>query len=162
MGKNFSVEIRNNCKICGGELPTKRHRSYCSKKCRDKYHRMKMVKSGYVREYQRRQSGKYAQGKLQCLVCGKWYIQVGSHVQAIHELSAREYREEYELPLSKGVVPAWYRKLKGEQALENETYKNLEKGLHMRYKKGDPRAKVMTGQKGKYGNQGYPKTEFYG
>jgi hypothetical protein len=38
--------------------------------------------------------------------------------------------------VKRGVVPEWYRKLKGDQALDNETYLNLEKGMKYRFKKG--------------------------
>jgi hypothetical protein len=32
-------------------------------------------------------------------------------------------------------VPQWYRDLKGDQAIDNETYKNLEHGAKYRFKK---------------------------
>jgi predicted transcriptional regulator len=67
---------------------------------------------------------------------------VGTHVYYEHGLTAREYREQYNLPVKRGVVPRWYREQKGNQALENKTYKNLESGKRYRYKKGDKRAKV--------------------
>lgn len=37
-------------------------------------------------------------------------------------------------------MPEWYRKLKGDQAIDNETYKNLEKGTKYRFVKGDKQA----------------------
>lgn len=155
------IEIRKTCLICGEPIKENRFRSYCSTQCRNKRNNNKRTESGYSREYQRWQSGKYADNKLQCLMCHKWYIQVGSHVKQVHKLTAREYREEYELPLKRGVVPIWYRTLKGNQALDNGTYKNLEKGAVKRFKKNDPRAKKISGQKGLYGSKGFPKTEFY-
>jgi hypothetical protein len=51
-------------------------------------------------------------------------------------MTGREYREYFELEVKRGVVPEWYRKLKGDQAIDNETYKNLEKGARFRFKKG--------------------------
>jgi hypothetical protein len=73
-------------------------------------------------------------------VCGKWYVQVGSHAFLRHGMIARQYREKFELEVKKGITPEWYRKLKGDQALDNETYKNLEKGMKFRFKKGDKKA----------------------
>jgi predicted nucleic acid-binding Zn ribbon protein len=32
----FKVEVRKNCKVCGADLPTKKHRTYCSPVCRNK------------------------------------------------------------------------------------------------------------------------------
>ena len=61
---------------------------------------------------------------------------MGSHTYQVHELTGREYREKFELEVKRGVVPEWYRKLKGDIALDNETYKNLEKGAKFRFKKG--------------------------
>ncbi len=52
------------------------------------------------------------------------------------EWLAGEYREYFKLEVKRGVVPDWYRKLKGEQAIDNETYKNLIKGAKFRFKKG--------------------------
>ena len=46
------------------------------------------------------------------------------------------------LDVKKGTVPKWYRKMKGDQALENGTYKNLKVGKKFRYKKGDPRLQL--------------------
>lgn len=79
--------------------------------------------------------------KVQCLVCGRWYVQLGSHVVQRHGYeSCRQYREEFGLEVKKGIVPKWYRKMKGDTALENETYKNLKAGAVFRFKPGDPRA----------------------
>jgi len=36
MGKNWKIEIRTDCKNCGGPLPNARFRTYCCKKCRIK------------------------------------------------------------------------------------------------------------------------------
>lgn len=54
--------------------------------------------------------------------------------------SCRQYREEFGLEVKRGIVPDWYRKLKGDTALENETFKNLQAGAAFRFKPGDPRA----------------------
>jgi len=55
-------------------------------------------------------------------------------------LTGREYREKFDLEVKRGVVPLWYRKLKGDQALENKTYKNLEAGAKFRFIPGDKKA----------------------
>jgi hypothetical protein len=148
----FKVEVRKDCKICGGELP-KRFRTFCSKECRWKDQAKRY--SDYRKEWQQKKRGEYKEGKLQCLFCDMWYVQIGSHTVQKHKMLAREYKIENDLPLNRGVVPEWYKKLKGDQALENGTYHNLLKGLGRRYVKGDPRAKEVTGWKGRTGNIGY-------
>ncbi len=135
-----------DCEICGKELP-KRFRRFCSTTCRVKFYNKKSYKS--QQEWQKRKTGEYKEGKLQCQVCGRWYIQIGSHVVQEHGLTARQYKELYNLPVKKGYVPGWYREKKAKQALANGTFKNLEAGKEYRYIKGDPRAKVITGLKGK-------------
>jgi len=51
-------------------------------------------------------------------------------------MTAREYREYHDLEVKRGTTPAWYRELKGNQALENGTFKNLKVGARFRFKKG--------------------------
>ena len=138
MTRNFKVEIRTDCKICGKPLPNARYRTYCSTQCRNKRNNRKNAEKSL--EWQRARRDKIAskpsKTKCQCLICGKWYVQVGSHAYQVHGMTGREYREHFELEVKRGVVPEWYRKLKGDQALDNKTYKNLENGAKFRFKKG--------------------------
>lgn len=138
MKKNWKVELRDTCKNCGGPLPNARYRTFCSKKCRCQANNKKQAT--YRREWQKNKRDEVAaipsDKKLQCLICGKWYTQVSSHAYQIHGLTGREYREKFELEVKRGVVPAWYRKLKGDQALDNQTFKNLEAGAKFRFKEG--------------------------
>lgn len=140
--KNFKVEIRKNCKVCGEPITGDRFRTYCSKECRNKFHNTKHRPEH--KEWQRKKRDAIASEmdarKVQCLICGKWYVQVGSHAVQVHGVSGREYRENFDLEVKKGIVPGWYRELKGSQALENGTYKNLKKGAIYRYKRGDTEA----------------------
>jgi hypothetical protein len=139
---NFKVEIRKTCKICNKPLTKKRLRTYCSPTCRNKFFNKKY--SGMHTEWQRKKRDKEAEKpsptKIQCLICGKWYVQVCSHTFQIHELSGRSYREYFDLEVKRGVIPKWYRKLKGDQAIENGTFKNLKNGKRYWFVLGDKRA----------------------
>lgn len=73
---------------------------------------------------------------IQCKICGKWFRQVGSHVTQVHKLTAREYREYIGVDVKRGLLPDDLRKLYGEQALENGTYKNLKAGKKYWFKPG--------------------------
>ncbi len=148
----FTVEIRTTCKTCEKPLE-KGFRTFCGKTCRNKSY-TKKYKTKRL-EWQRKRSGAYAENKRQCLVCGRWYIQVGSHVIQRHHFTAREYKELYDLPLKSGIIPEWFKELKGKQALENGTFHNLEKGARFRFVKDDPRAKIVSGWKGRNGSKGY-------
>lgn len=96
----------------------------------------------YIREWQRKKYDRIASvsdpRKVQCLICKRWYVQVGTHVIERHGYkSAREYREDFNLEVKKGTVPLWYRKMKGKIAVANLTCKNLKAGKKHRFKKGD-------------------------
>lgn len=49
----WKIEFRETCKVCGGPLPNARFRTFCGKKCRDRDHNQKQVKSGYSADYQK-------------------------------------------------------------------------------------------------------------
>jgi len=156
---HFTVEQRKTCRVCGTPITEKRFRCFCSKECRTKETNKRHYKSQI--EWARRNRGKYEEGKLQCRICEQWYVQVCSHTMQRHKLSGREYRELMDLPLKRGVVPHWYRELKGNQAIDNKTSQNLLSGKPFRYTKDDPRAKPITGWKGRKGSLGYTPDEFY-
>ena len=149
----MKIEIRKNCKFCGNPITKKRYRLYCSQECRNKVNNLKYKDK--MAEWQRKSQDKkhsiQRPGTIQCKICGRWYVQVGTHTYLRHGLTAREYREEYNLPVKKGIVPTWYSKKKGDTALRNGTWKNLEMGKKFWYKKGDERAKAQTYWKGKLG-----------
>jgi len=49
--------------------------------------------------------GKYYSGdRIQCLVCGKWFKELGWHLKKKHEMSCDEYKEKYGLPWARGLV----------------------------------------------------------
>ena len=136
----YIFDKRKKCLICGKPIlkdnPLKC--KYCSITCRNKRNYQKHKK--YAEQWQRDRRGKWADNKLQCLICGKWYVQVGSHIYQTHHLTARQYREEYKLEVKKGITTPEFRKFKGDIALENGTYKNLKSGEKFWFSKGDKTA----------------------
>ena len=140
MAKEYKtiIEIRKDCKECGKDIVDARYRTFCSAECRVRFNNKK--RAGYGLAWQRAKRASIAsqpsKDKCQCLICGKWYVQVCSHTAQVHKMNGRQYREYFELEVKRGVVPEWYRKLKGDQAIDNETYKNLEAGAGFRFKKG--------------------------
>lgn len=134
----MKIEIRTKCKECNTPITNKRFRTFCSHTCRNKFNNRKYA--GEHTERQRQRNIKLASvpsdRKVQCLICKGWYVQVCSHVLQAHGVTAREYKENFDLEVKRGIVPKWYREMKGEQTIENETYKNLEAGAKYRFKKG--------------------------
>jgi len=137
--QHFKVEIRDNCKVCGLEIKNKRFRSYCSKECRNKYHnkKSKHYQANWQRERNNRLASKPSPNKLKCEICGRYYVQVGSHIVQAHKVIARQYREAYGFDVKRGQLPEWYRQLKEDICRDNGTIKNLEAGAAYRFKKGD-------------------------
>lgn len=103
----------------------------------------------YQKEWQAKKRGQKAPGKIQCIICGGWYYQVGSHIAQIHGMTARQYREEMDLPVRRGILPVALREKKARLAMSTGTYRNLKKGKKYRYKEGDKRAKQNTFYKGR-------------
>ena len=136
------------CKQCGKPIPLNsshtRNVKYCSIKCRTKhfYH-------NYGREWQNKRNDKLSskpdKNKIQCLVCGKWYRQVGSHIVQRHRdqfSTCREYREHFDLEVKKGIIPENYRQVKAQGYYDNaqKVHRNLLSGRKFWFKKGDKKA----------------------
>lgn len=136
--ENMQIEIRQDCKVCGKDIVNTRYRTYCSAICRRKFFNKKysQLHTGWNRKKRDEIASVPSEDKCQCLICGKYYTQVCSHTHQVHGMNGRAYREYFKLEVKRGVVPEWYRKLKGDQAIDNETYKNLEAGAGFRFKKG--------------------------
>ena len=135
------IEIRKTCKMCPNKL-TGRQRTFCSPTCRNKNYaqKYKVYQAKYQLDKRDKIASEPSDKKCQCLICGKFYVQVGSHIVARHGLLAREYREYFDLEVKKGITPVWYKKLKGDTALENGTFKNLKAGKKFWFKPDDGRA----------------------
>jgi len=73
---------------------------------------------------------------IECLICGKKYIQVCTHVVQAHDMTAREYKDKFGL-WTDGIIRGEYRKRKSKSPLENGTWENLKKGKKNRIKKGE-------------------------
>ncbi len=138
MNFGTKMDVRKTCKVCDKPL-TKFQRTFCCYKHSQQYHTEKNREKSvayHLAKYDEAASIP-SDDKIQCLLCGKWYVQIGGHVFQRHNMTAREYKEMMKLEVKRGVVPLWYRKLKGDIAIENETYKNIiESGRKFRFKKG--------------------------
>ncbi len=44
------------------------------------------------------------QTHVQCHICGYYFESLGSHVQHTHKMKAREYKEKYQLRISRGLL----------------------------------------------------------
>ena len=138
MGKYFIVEIRKDCKECGSPLPTPRYRTYCSDICRNRAtnKRHKDKQAEWQRQRNNKKAMKPSKNKIQCLLCGRWYRQVGNHIAQVHKMTAREYRALVGFDVKRGQLPDDLRQLKREHVFDNKTVENLKAGKVNWFKKG--------------------------
>ena len=95
----------------------------------------------YIKLWQRQKRDREAmtpsEGKLQCLICNRWYRQVGTHVWQTHGCTMADYKLEFGLDQGRGILPDDLKEIKKNHVFENGTVKNLKKGKKFWFKKGD-------------------------
>ena len=132
----MKIEIRKFCKICGEPIAEKRFRTFCSKKCRlkDLYRKNGKRQAQWLRDKKDKEASIPSKDKIQCLICGRWYRRVGTHIYYRHGITAREYRQEYGFDLIKGQLSDDLKELYSKNSIKSR--KNLEKGKKHQFKKG--------------------------
>ena len=130
--------MNTNCEICGNPLGY-RMRRFCCKKCRTKAQSIRY--RDWRTDWQRKKRDKVAEApsedKKQCLICGKWYVQVCSHAYQVHGVTEDEYKLEFGFDKKRGVIPEWYREVKRDT---NKGIENLKAGKKYWFVKGDKKA----------------------
>lgn len=79
--------------------------------------------------------------KLSCQICGKSFSHLGSHIWHKHKMTARAYKEEFELPYDMALISdEVYEKKRMAFEEDREKYlRNLTKyGKKFQFKKGHP------------------------
>jgi|SRR3989304_3529417 len=77
--------------------------------------------------------------KLKCLICHKWYHHLGSHIWHGHHITAREYKQEFELPFKMALISdtIYQKKREAFEKHRAKYIKNLMKsGKKYQFKKG--------------------------
>lgn len=84
----------------------------------------------------------YKYGKPVCHICGKYFDKLMTHVRQKHNMTAYEYKKEFGLDVTKGIVSERYKELKRQKVMEHYDLcikQNLiKKGAGTRYQKGSP------------------------
>ncbi len=134
----YKIEIRKTCKVCTAKIEGKRMRSYCSKKCREKFFNKK--NQPYSTEWQRRARAKIAilpdEEKIQCQICLLRYHKIAGHVRYVHKMTARQYKQEFGYDVKRGILSDKARKNIRDRTLENGTMENLKAGKRYWFKEG--------------------------
>ncbi len=61
------------------------------------------------------------------------------HAYQRHRITAHEYKEHFEIPFGKGLLPTYLKEIKRDHVFKNGTVNNLPKGKAKRFKKGEAR-----------------------
>jgi hypothetical protein len=129
-----------NCKTTIPPKPYANNVKFCSTHCRNQYHYQNDGGKEKMRAYQEKIRLGDKRPKVQCLICKKWFRQVGTHIVQMHGCTAREYRFEYGFDLKRGQLPEDLRALKADHTIANGTINNLKAGKKYWFKKGDKTA----------------------
>lgn len=127
------------CKHCNKEIQPKPYANnvrFCSITCRNKALYIARGGKEYQRAYYDSKRTYNEHNGVQCLICMRYYRQLGTHITQRHGISATEYKEAYKLERSKGLLAKDLKEIKAEHALNNGTWENLKKGAPYRYYKG--------------------------
>lgn len=85
-------------------------------------------------------------GKVVCHICGRAFSKLGSHVNQVHDMTIREYKDKFSLCHRSKTTDRAYSEKMHKHNLENSMDKKiLEYGMSTRIKKGD---KLRKGKKG--------------
>lgn len=61
--------------------------------------------------------------RLECFICGKSYINLGTHIGYGHKVDIKEYKEKYGIPTSVGLLSEPFKKNKSDNASNNPLIK---------------------------------------
>jgi len=141
----FVVHKGNNmqCQFCHKLIKPKKNAhnvKFCSVLCRNREIYHNRGGKEWTKRWVERERLKDNRPKVQCLICKKWYRQVGSHIYQTHNVTAREYRLEYGFDLKRGQLPEDLRAIKADHTMHNGTVNNLKAGKKNWFKKGDKKA----------------------
>lgn len=85
--------------------------------------------------------------KIKCLICGLEFKRVCAHVRQAHGMTAREYKEEFGLDVSKGIMTDEDREIMRRHAYANGMDKQLrEAGAKTRFSEGHSLGKYPRSQ----------------
>ena len=141
MANKHRPPLTLTCTLCKKEYVGHSHvRKFCDACKKEGY--KKAQKRGWTKanhKFQAKQHATYQSGKSKCLLCGAWVKAPAMHAYQKHNVSAREYKEAYNLPYGKGLLSPELKEIKREYVFANGTVENLKKGARTRIQKGEER-----------------------
>ena len=77
----------------------------------------------------------FGKDKIYCMICGKGFKTLSRHLKTSHEMSASEYRKQFDIPRSQSLAAKNYSESRRQMAIDRGLADNLAKARAARGKK---------------------------
>ncbi len=77
----------------------------------------------------------FGKDKIFCMICGKGFKTLSRHLKTAHEMSASEYRKQFDIPRTQSLAARNYSESRRQMAVERGLADNLAKARAARKKK---------------------------
>ncbi len=77
----------------------------------------------------------FGKDKIYCMICGKGFKTLSRHLKTSHEMTAAEYRKQFDIPRSQSLASKNYSESRRKMAVERDLAGNLAKARAARSKK---------------------------
>ena len=77
----------------------------------------------------------FGKDKIYCMICGKGFKTLSRHLKTAHEMSATEYRKQFDIPRSQSLAAKNYSESRRQMAVDRGLADNLAKARAARGKK---------------------------
>lgn len=69
----------------------------------------------------------FGKDKIHCMICGKGFKTLSRHLKTAHDMSATEYRKQFDIPRSQSLASKNYSESRRQMAIERDLAGNLAK-----------------------------------
>lgn len=77
----------------------------------------------------------FGKDKIYCMICGKGFKTLSRHLKTAHDMTAAEYRKQFDIPRSQSLASKKYSETRRKMAIERGLADNLAKARAARAKK---------------------------
>ncbi|MBN1957989.1 MAG: MucR family transcriptional regulator [Desulfuromonadales bacterium] len=77
----------------------------------------------------------FGKDKIYCMICGKGFTTLSRHLKTAHEMTANEYRKQFDIPRSQSLAAKNYSESRRQMAVDRGLADNLAKARAARKKK---------------------------
>ncbi len=77
----------------------------------------------------------FGKDKIYCMICGKGFKTLSRHLKTAHDMSAAEYRQQFDIPRSQSLASKNYSEIRRQMAIDRGLADNLAKARAARAKK---------------------------